>query len=196
MAAGDGDVDFLDIVIDDSNNTHVTGILSGSATFGPGEINETTLNSSAFDDIFIAKYDSNGNLFWAKSAGGTMGDIATGIAVDGSGNSFVTGRFWNEMTFGQGENILTLIGSRFQDIFLAKYNTNGGTVWAKSALGSSYGQNLPYDIAIDAFGNSYVTGIFFWEAIFVAGEANETTLYFLCLKVFNPSDCFGITDFS
>ncbi len=102
-----------------------------------------------------------------------MRNAATGIAVDDSGNSFVTGFFWNEVTFGQGENILTLIGSRFQDIFLAKYDSNGGPVWAKSALGSSYGINAPYDIAIDYFGNSYITGTFYDTISFGVQSVNE-----------------------
>ncbi len=103
MAGGDGEVDFPVIVIDDSNNTHVTGILSGSATFGAGEINETTLTALGFEDIFIAKYDSNGNLIWAKSAGSTSFYVsATAIAVDGFGNIYVTGVFLRTNYFRSG----------------------------------------------------------------------------------------------
>ena len=79
------------IAVNGSGNSYVTGKFSLSATFGPGETNETTLTGAGLDDIFVAKYDASGDLVWAKRAGGTSGDGGVGIAVDGSGNSYVTG---------------------------------------------------------------------------------------------------------
>ncbi len=49
----------------------MTGFFAGTATFGPGEANETMLMSAGSDDVFVAKYDSTGALVWAKRAGGT-----------------------------------------------------------------------------------------------------------------------------
>jgi len=70
---------------DGSGNSYVTGIFGGSATFGPGEANETTLTTAGSVDIFVAKYDVNGALVWAKRAGGSDSDVGLGIAVDNSG---------------------------------------------------------------------------------------------------------------
>ena len=79
------------IAVDGQGNSYVTGLFAGMATFGPGEPNETTLKSAGFADIFVAKYASDGILLWVKQAGGTDQDQGESIAVDGQGNSYVTG---------------------------------------------------------------------------------------------------------
>ena len=181
-AAGGGtgsDVGF-GIAVDGSGNSYVTGHFFGSATFGPGEINETTLTTAGFfSDIFVAKYDASGDLVWAKRAGGTRTDSGNGIAVDGSGNSYVTGLFEDSATFGPGEsNETTLTGAGSDDladdIFVAKYDASGDLVWAKRAGGTSI--DFGEGIAVDGSGNSHVTGQLRGSATFGPGETNETTL--------------------
>jgi len=69
------------------------------------------------------------DLAWAKRAGGTGVDLGRGIGVDGSGNSYVTGRFRDPATFGPGEtNETTLTSAGIFDIFVAKYVGSGGPV--------------------------------------------------------------------
>ena len=91
------------IAVDGAGNSYVTGAFYDSATFGPGEANETTLTSAGSLDIFVAKYDAAGDLVWAKRAGGASFISGFGIAVDGAGNSYVTGDFDGSATFGPGE---------------------------------------------------------------------------------------------
>ena len=79
------------IAVDGSGNSYVTGGYRGPAIFGSGEPNETQLPTGA-TGIFVAKY-SDGTIAWAKWAGGTGIDEGYGIAVDGSGNSYVTGNY-------------------------------------------------------------------------------------------------------
>jgi len=121
--------------MDTSGNSYVTGSFSGSSplTFGAGEANETTLISAGSTDIFVARYDGNGELVWAKQAGGITVDVGRGIAVDTSGNSYVTGFFGalfpvsdGSATFGAGEaNETTLVTAGNEDIFVAKYSGEG-----------------------------------------------------------------------
>lgn len=62
------------------------------------------------------------DLDWAKKAGGTGGDVVGGIAVDISGNSYVTGSFQGSATFGVGDtNETTLVSAGGDDIFVARY---------------------------------------------------------------------------
>ena len=69
-----------------------------------------------------AKANAPGDLVWAKRAGGPGFDEGVGIAVDGSGNSYVTGRFAGSATFGPGEtNETTLTSAGAGEIFVAKY---------------------------------------------------------------------------
>jgi len=113
------------IAVDGSGNSYVTGNFWGSAIFGAGDANETTLTSAGDWDIFVAKYDSGGNLIWAKRAGASNSDEAYGIAVDDLGNSYVTGRFNGSATFGAGEaNETTLDSAGFDGSFVAKFSTD------------------------------------------------------------------------
>ncbi|MDD3577798.1 MAG: SBBP repeat-containing protein, partial [Candidatus Cloacimonetes bacterium] len=143
------------IAVDSSGNSYVTGNFSDSAVFG-----STTLTSSGDYDIFVAKIDSNGIWLWAQKAGGSNYDYGYGIAVDSSGNSYVTGYFSGSASFGS----TTLTSSGYEDIFVAKIDSNGIWLWAQKAGGSTY--NYGYGIAVDSSGNSYVTGIFLYTASF------------------------------
>ncbi|MDY6986929.1 MAG: SBBP repeat-containing protein, partial [Thermodesulfobacteriota bacterium] len=167
-AWGDG------IATDGSGNSLVTGSFEGTATFGAGEANETSLTSAGGPDIFVAKYASSGALLWAKQAGGADYDEGEGIAIDGSGNCLVTGFFEGTATFGAGEaNETTLTSAGNFDIFVAKYAPSGALLWAKQAGGIYSDQG--YGLAIDGSGNCLVTGSFEGTATFGAG-ANQTPL--------------------
>jgi len=170
------------IAVDTSGNSYVTGFFTGTATFGTGEVNETTLISAGTfppdtADIFVAKYGNNGQLVWAKRAGGGNFEQAHGITVDAAGNSYLTGRFTDTATFGPGEtNETNLISAGNEDIFVAKYDSDGQLIWAKRAGGSGSEPEIGFGIAVDTAGNSYVTGEFSGAATFGPGEVNETIL--------------------
>ena len=141
-------------------HSYVTGYFVTSATFGAGEPNETTLTSAASTDIFVARYDASGLLLWATRAGGAGDERGLAIAVDGSGNSYVTGRFrFASATFGAGEpNETTLTSAGASDIFVAKYDAGGMLLWATRDGGEYDEYGLA--IAVDGSGSSYVTGYF------------------------------------
>ncbi len=147
------------IATDGSDNSIVTGQFSGTTSFG-----DTTL-TSASGDMFIAKYDGEGNFLWVAQTVGTSNNSGNRIATDGSSNSIVTGYFRGTATFG--DTTLTSAGS--QDIFIAKLDANGNFLWAAQAggLGSDVGKG----IATDGSGNSIVTGYFGGTATF-----GDTTL--------------------
>jgi hypothetical protein len=73
----------------------VAGYFDDTATFGG-----TNLTSRGGSDIFVAKYDSAGTLAWVKQEGGANNDYGDGIAVNGTGNIYVTGDFSGDATFG------------------------------------------------------------------------------------------------
>jgi len=94
---------------------------------------------------------------WAKSAGGANSDEANAIAVDASGNTYVTGYF-SSTTTTIGSYTLTNSGT-YSDVFIAKYNPSGTCLWAKSGkLGRS--NDIGQSISVDGNGGVYVTGGF------------------------------------
>jgi prepilin-type N-terminal cleavage/methylation domain-containing protein len=155
----------------------VVGAFTGTYTFGQGETNATTLVSAGSRDIFVAKYNPNGTLVWAKRAGGTSEDYgATKVVVYPDGSSVVTGSFTDTAVFGQGEtNATTLVSAGSRDIFVAKYNANGTLAWAKRA-GSTGGAEYGFGLAANADGTVLATGYFEGSATFGQGETNATTL--------------------
>ncbi len=153
----------------------VTGYFSGTAVFGAGESNETTLVAAGSSDIFIARYNADGTLARAKRAGGTDEDYGTGISTFLDGSSVVTGFFSDTATFGANElNTTTLVSAGSQGMFIARYNDDETLVWAKSAGGTISVQGLGISTFLD--GSSVITGVFHGTAVFGAGESNKTTL--------------------
>ena len=171
------------LAVDGVGNSYVVGQFQDSVTFVPGDLNETTLTTSG-QDCFLAKFDTDGALVWAKRVSEAGDD--TDLAVDSSGNSYLTSGFYGSTTFGLGdpmETTLTAAGGEFDsDIYVAKYNSTGALVWVKQAGGTAH--DTGWSIGVDGAGNSYVTGRFGEDfenggggsATFGAGEPNETTL--------------------
>jgi hypothetical protein len=145
----------MDIAVDNNGNIYVAGIFANTATFG-----NTTLTSSGQSDVFVAKYNKNGELLWVRKAGGSDAEEATGIAIDANGNVFIGGHFYNTMTIGN-TNLMS-VGS--VDFFLAKYDTNGNFKWAQSG-GNDDADKLS-SMATDAVGNIYISGNFRGTASF------------------------------
>lgn len=157
-AVGSGH-DFITSVSADVNgNVFVTGIFAGSSiTFG-----STVLINSGSNDIFISKYDANGNVLWVRNAGGTGNDVCNAVNADSSGNVVVTGFFTSPViTFG----FTTLTNDGSADIFISKYDGNGNTLWAKSVSGTSGGGEGGTSVNTDASGNVFITGNFYSPTI-------------------------------
>jgi hypothetical protein len=143
------------IAVDGAGNVWLTGLFQRTATFG-----NYTLTSSGSHDIFAAKLDSAGNFLWAVRAGGTNSDIGNDIAVDGSGNAWLTGQIHGTADFGP----YTLNSFGDYDIFAAKLDPDGNFIWAVNAGGTSY--DYGYAIAVDSVGNACLTGHFYGTASF------------------------------
>ncbi|MCD4819666.1 MAG: PKD domain-containing protein [Candidatus Cloacimonetes bacterium] len=154
-AGGDGADTGYSITIDDTGNLLVTGLFRNTATFGAYQ-----LTYSGNCDIFVAKMDANGNWLWATKAGGNNTDVGHSIALDETGNIYVSGYYRDTANFGS----YSLSGLGIQDIFVAKMNSNGNWLWATKAGANSH--DIGYSIIVDRVGNSYTTGYFSNTAIF------------------------------
>jgi len=151
------------ISADSSGNVYVIGN-SDSTTLNVYSQNTTTpatqISNSGGNDVFIAKYDTNGNVDWAANVAGTSDDYGRGIAVDSSGNVYVIGYSdsgtLNVYSEGSTTPATQLSTSSIEAVFIAKYDTNGVVQWAAKIAGANddYGRG----IAVDSSGNVYVIG--------------------------------------
>jgi hypothetical protein len=141
------------ICVDNNSNIYVTGSYSSSSiSFG-----SFTLAQIGIGDVFVTKYDSAGNVLWARRGGGTYPDYSRGICVDAIGNVYLTGAFGSN-TIAFGTITLTNASSNHDDIFIVKYDSLGNVLWARSAGSANY--DGPSSICSDASGNVLITGYF------------------------------------
>lgn len=135
-------------VQDAAGNSYVTGYFRDRATFG------TILLQGPGNNMFVAKRDPAGTVLWAVGIGRASGN---GIAVDASGNVFVTGGFTGTTSFGSFSLTSNSVNAPSAgDIFAAKLDPTGVFLWAVRAGGNSGGRGD--GIVVDAAGNSYVCG--------------------------------------
>jgi len=145
------------ISIDASGNIYTTGYFKETVDFNPGA-GTYNLTSAGQSDIFIQKLDAAGNFLWAKSFGGTSGDVAYSLSIDASGNVYTTGWFRGTVDFDPGAGTYFLTSEGFKDIFIQKLDAAGNFLWAKSFGGTS--GDKAYSLSIDILGNVYTTGYF------------------------------------
>lgn len=135
------------VAVTPNGNLIMAGTFGGSVTFG-----NTLL---PYGPIYIVEYDRNGNVIWAKATGGgtTSGVTPTSIALSPTGEIYIAGSF-SAPTLTFGSTTLSLAGA--QDVFLAKFDSTGNALWAKSA--KSDGGATANSVCTDRSGNVAITG--------------------------------------
>ncbi|WP_457600085.1 SBBP repeat-containing protein, partial [Hydrogenivirga sp.] len=145
------------IAVDFSGNAYITGSTSSS------DFPSTHGNKSDFYDVFVTKISPDGStLVYSTYIGGDETDHGYGIAVDSSGNAYITGK--TASPFQQGQSPFPTTTGAFQetiggsfDAFIVKLSPNGDTLVYSTYLGGS-DSDRGLAIAIDSSGNAYVTG--------------------------------------
>ena len=141
------------VAIDSSANVYVVGS-TRSADFPLAGAFQGTIGDSFFGDAFITKLTSNGSMTYSTYLGGDSSDIGFGIAVDGSGNAYVTGST-SSTNFPTANPIQAMTSGG--DAFVTKLNSQGSALVYSTYLGG-FGMDVGRGIAIDSTGNAYVTG--------------------------------------
>jgi len=155
------------VAVDALDNIYVAGNFYGTTNFGGG--NRTSAGGA---DIVVVKYDANGLWLWDRTYGDASdGQFANDIAVDAANNVYISGGFDGSVNFGLGA--LTSLGSR--DLFLAKLNTSGTTLWAKR-FGDAQEQQ-PGGITLDLGSAVYFTGWYRGSPDFGGGPLTNNGLY-------------------
>jgi Beta-propeller repeat len=161
------------VAVDGAGNAYLTGSFHGAVDFGTG-----ALASAGGSDVFVVKLDSNGNTLWSRRFGGSADGVGNGVALDGSGNPYLTGSFHGAVDLGSGP----LASAGGADIFALKLDTTGATVWSRAFGGPS--DDLGSSVAVDGSGNAYLTGSFQGAVDFGAGpltSAGGTDIFLLKL---------------
>ena len=141
------------IAVDSAGNAYVSGI-TGSANFPT--VNPFQPSQGGFSDGFVSKINASGSaLTYSTNLGGSGADGATSIAVDSTGNAYVTG-ITDSLNFPT-VNPLQATNLGFEDVFVTKLNPQGSSPVYSTYLGSDL-SDVSLGIAINPSGNAYVTG--------------------------------------
>ncbi|MGE0716270.1 MAG: Ig-like domain-containing protein [Alphaproteobacteria bacterium] len=149
------------IAIDGAENVYLIGSFVGTVDLdpGPGTVELATSGTGA---RFVAKYDSAGDLLWARdfdAEPGAGSASPTGIAAEASGGFYLAGSFAGTADLDPGPGMTVLVAEGGQDHFVAKFDGDGTLQWVRSSYGSS-GTETADAVAIDAGGNVVVAGWF------------------------------------
>lgn len=124
----------------------------GSNVYVVGSTRGSLAGSKGSWDAFIRKYSSSGSILWTRQFGTSTEDLATDVAVDGSGNIYVVGYTYGSLGGPNGGEA---------DMFIRKYTASGGVSWTKQ---------LHYSLADYAYGvavsgsSVYLVGHFYFNA--------------------------------
>jgi len=155
-----------DIAVDAFGSAYVTGITrSFEATF-PVTVGPDLTYNGGDRDAFVAKVRPDGTgLDYCGYIGGSSSDRANGIAADEAGNAYLVGYTDStEATFPVtvGPDLTKAIGGT--DVFVAKLRPDGTGLEYCGYIGGT-GEDYGFDIAVDAAGKAYVTGLTWWTNI-------------------------------
>ncbi|MCG3151197.1 MAG: hypothetical protein GEEBNDBF_00468 [bacterium] len=158
------------VAVDEFGNSYTTGIFEGEVNFdpGPGVENRT---SQGLVDAFLLALDPAGAFRWIATWGTTSRDEGLDVALDASGNPYVTGFFRGTVDFdpGPGEALRTSIGS--DDPYLLALDSTGNFRWVAAWGGPA--RIVGNSVVVGPDHNVYVTGNFPGTADFDPGPGVE-----------------------
>jgi hypothetical protein len=147
----------LSVAVDGLGNAYISGYTQGSLG-GPF--------AGGYFDAFLAKYDSSGSLLWTSQLGTSDRDMSNSVAIDGSGNAYIS---------GQTDGSLGGPNAGNWDAFLAKYDSSGSLLWTRQ-MGTTV-DDRSCSVAVDGLGNAYISGETAGDALLAKYDSFGTLLW-------------------
>lgn len=139
-----------DLMIADDGGVLVAGTRGSLDLDRDGTVDVKSFGSK--DPLILKSDDGDSGKGWVQGPGGPKRDAATGVAPDRHGGAFAVGGFSESMHIAGGQ----IFSLGREDGFLARYDENGETQWARPIGG--VGRDNVFDVSSDEAGNAYVIG--------------------------------------
>ncbi|MFM2386978.1 MAG: hypothetical protein RL660_1735 [Bacteroidota bacterium] len=156
------------VCVNRNNEIIVTGEFASSSL----EIGSNNLANKGGLDVFVAKFDNNGNSLLSMSFGGTGNEFCTGVASDNANSFVITGNFFSPSIDLGG---FTLSNTGMSSMFIIKYDSQANLMWADKWSGGS--TNKGQGLAIDNNNNIILLGFYNENSVSFSGNITTTCQY-------------------
>jgi hypothetical protein len=186
QVAGTSSGEVIDVEVDTQGNLYVTGYFEGSSVGFGKSPNVVFLTNKGSRDIYLAKFDKDGILLFAKGFGSTLSDQGKTLSLDNEGNLWLAGEFKNAVDFDPGDSEVILTSAGGDDIFALKLTPEGNYIHAFS-FGGTLNETVN-SLCVDDQNRFYVTGQFSAPVDFDPGPAaavltplsSSSSMYIAC----------------
>lgn len=158
--------------IDHEDKIIVTGWFQSKVDLDPGPP-KVEVMSKGGQDVFLSKFNKQGNFIWGKAWGGLFEDQGLSLAIDASNNIYIAGSFESTVDFDPGDSSSDATSKGALDAFVSKFTPNGDFLWVKTWGGSQ--NDIAWGVGCDASGSVYVTGQY--QATVDFDPGNETDFH-------------------
>ncbi len=148
-----------DIALDEMGNVFITGSAEDAVNAYPTTDGAYDTTHNGQSDVFISKINAAGSgLIYSTFIGGISGDAGYGIAIDTSGNAYITGTTSDDTTdYPTTVGAFDTTHNGMLDVFVTKINTAGTALIYSTFLGGNE-NDVGHSIALDSAGNAFITG--------------------------------------
>ncbi len=172
------------ISLDNDANIYVTGGLYGTVDFDPGAATHNLTGFGFGEDIYVAKYNADGNYVWAEQMSGPSDEFGKDVLYDTAQNAvYVSGYFAGTVDFDPGAGITNKISAGGNDAFVMRLQTDGDLVWIKT-FGNA-GNDNAFQLQTSDNGDLHFGGVFTGTldldpsaSVFSRTSAGSTDMYF------------------
>jgi len=162
------------VCTDSEGNAILTGYFAGTASFGAN-----TVVYQSYNDIFIAKYNPQGNNLWVRAGNGQELDVGFAITADANNNIYVTGMFQDQINFGVAQ-----ASGNYRDIFLISYTPDGDIRWLTKAGGGN--TDCALGISLKPNGNVAICGYYLYTCTFGSIQIKYADINDYFVAEYNP----------
>jgi len=161
------------ITVDGSGYAYITGYSSSSwFPTTPGAY-DTTYNG--YRDVIVVKLNPTGSArVYSTYIGGNDYEEGNGIALDGSGDAYITG-YTRSSNFPTTPGAYDTTHNGYHDVFVVKLNLTGSSLVYSTFIGGSSSNDVGYDVTVDSSGDAYITGYTRSSNFPTTPDANDTT---------------------
>jgi hypothetical protein len=156
--------------VDPEDNIYQLSYFKDTVDADPGS-DTSWVNALGEGDILIQKFNTDGQLLWARHIGSIDNEIPRAITGDSDGNIWITGIFRNQLDVDPGVGEVLLEGNPTWDFFLLKLDPEGDFLWAHAFTGADF--DFVNSVATDEDGNVFLGGSFQSEIDFDPGVEEQ-----------------------